>query len=276
MKSAHACAAAVCLAVTGLAPGALAMTLEEAVAGDWRPEAETARDIWRNPVQTLEFFGVDPTGVVAEISPAGGYYARILGPWIISNGGTYVAVLGSADADDPRVRGQMQGLESMIAESGVTPSISYGALSGDSEQIAPPDSLDAVLTFRSLHGWLQRGMAEKAMADFYAALKPGGLLGLVAHRMPEDSVADNSGQTGYARESHVIEMAEALGFRLEDSSEINANPADTADHPMGVWTLPPTRMSPQAGTPEAEGFTQATYDAIGESDRMTLLFRKPE
>lgn len=277
MRRVLPCAAALlALTMTATAPAAAqAMTLDEAIANPARPEADVARDIWRHPKETLEFFGVDPSGDVAEVSPGGGWYARILAPWIAAHGGTYMAVLGATDRENPQLRRQMEGLEATIVESGATLEVQYGALNEVAEMMAPPESLDAILTFRNVHSWMLRDHADKAFRDFYAALRPGGVLGVVEHRLPEDSPVGNTGATGYVRVSHVMALAEAAGFVFEEASEINANPADDADHPMGVWTLPPSRFTPQEGTPEAESFDRAFYDAIGESDRMTLRFRKP-
>src|SRR5262249_17730382 len=134
-------------------------------------------------------------------------------------------------------------------------------------------SLDAVLTFRNVHNWLSAGFADKAFKDFYTALKPGGVLGVEEHRMPEGSSRPDDGRMGYVRQSYVIKLAEAAGFVLEDKSEANANPKDDTNHP--VWWLKPTRSGPRPGSPEAASFDRAAYDAIGESDRMTLRFRKP-
>jgi predicted methyltransferase len=260
------------------APAALAAdeaaesSLAAAVAGDWRPEADTSRDEWRHPVETLSFFGIDPSGAIAEVDPLGGYYARILIPWISANGGSYTAVVGDVDEENPELRAE---LDALAANAGGSIAVQYGELSADADGIAPPGALDAVVTFRNVHNWMPQGYADKAFRDFYAALKPGGVLGVVEHRLPEDSLLENTGRTGYVRQSHVIALAEAAGFVLEETSEINANPADDADHPVGVWTLRPTRASPREGTPEAASFDRAAYDAIGESDRMTLRFRKP-
>ncbi len=247
-------------------------SLAAAVAGEWRPAADTERDVWRHPAETLAFLGVDPSGSIAEIDPIGGYYARILIPWISAHGGQYTAVVGEVDEENPELRDQ---LDALAADAGGTLEVAWGELSAESEGIAPPGSLDAVVTFRNVHNWAFEGFAEKAFTDFYAALKPGGTLGVVEHRLPEDSPIENPGNNGYMRQSYVISLAEAAGFELEATSEVNANPADTADHPVGVWTLAPTRASPRPGGPEAEGFDRAAYDAIGESDRMTLRFRKP-
>jgi len=125
-----------------------------------------------------------------------------------------------------------------------------------------------VLTFRNLHNWMGRGQAEAVMEAAYRALKPGGILGLVEHRGNADTPQDPAAKSGYVNEDYAIELAEAAGFRLVDRSEINANPQDDADHPAGVWTLPP---SLRLGDTDREA-----YLAIGESDRMTLKFVKPE
>jgi predicted methyltransferase len=245
-------------------------SLVAAVAGDWRPAADTERDVWRHPAETLGFFGIDPSGAIAEIDPIGGYYSRILVPWISGADGSYLAVVGGVDEENPELEAQLSELAEM---AGGTLEVSYASLNAESGPIAPAGALDAVVTFRNVHNWMGDDFGEKAFADFYAALKPGGVLGLVEHRLPEDVEAPM--RRGYVRQSHVIALAEAAGFVLEDTSEVNANPADDADHPVGVWTLKPTRANPREGTPEAEGFDRVAYDAIGESDRMTLRFRKP-
>jgi len=140
----------------------------------------------------------------------------------------------------------------------------------------PPESVDTILTFRNVHNWMGGGYADKAFEDFYAALKPGGILGVVEHRLPETREQDPTGRTGYVQESYMKDMAERAGFEFVASSEINANPLDTADHPMGVWTLPPRSLAPKEGSPEAADFDAAAYANIGESDRATLKFRKPK
>jgi predicted methyltransferase len=117
-------------------------------------------------------------------------------------------------------------------------------------------------------------MAEKSMADFFAALKPGGILAFEEHRAdPRPMVKDAT--DGYVSTAYVIALAEHAGFRLDAQSEVNANPKDTKDHPFGVWTLPPSRQSAPSGQPPNPAFDHTKYDAIGESDRMTLRFRKP-
>lgn len=247
-------------------------SLAWAVAGEWRTDA-VSRDVWRNPRETLEFFGVDPSGTVIEIWPAGGWYTQILAPWIAANGGTYVAA-----HFDPAGNAQTQAFIDNYVERFSAPlfgEIEIASFGPETGPIVPEGSADAVLTFRNVHNWMARGFEEKAFADFYAALRPGGILGVVEHRLPASQPQDPRAANGYVQEDYVIALATEAGFELVGSSEINANPADTADHPFGVWTLPPVlRTSAQPGETDPD-FDRAPYEAIGESDRMTLLFRKP-
>jgi predicted methyltransferase len=143
--------------------------------------------------------------------------------------------------------------------------------------LRPADYFDLIVTARSVHGWVASGMVDKAFRDMFHALKPGGILGLKQHRADPD-IWDAETFTSYLPESLVIEHAERAGFELVERAEINANPRDTKDHPFGVWTLPPSRASSPIGSPQPppEDFDREHYDAIGESDRMTLRFRKPE
>ncbi|HQT53187.1 MAG TPA: methyltransferase, partial [Phenylobacterium sp.] len=136
-------------------------------------------------------------------------------------------------------------------------------------------SADMVITARNIHNWLwQPPMLDKAMADFYAVLKPGGVLAVEEHRSdPRPQNAD--ARDGYVSTANVVAAAEKAGFKLAASSEVNANPKDTKDHPFGVWTLPPVRRNTQGDKPADPAFDRAKYDAIGESDRMTLRFVKP-
>lgn len=247
--------------------------LSAVAAAPWRPEEDSARDEWRHPAETLEFFGVDPSGAVAEVWPGRGYYARILAPWIAANGGTYYAI-HPADMSTDDGADERQAFEAAFPDD-VFGDIHHGSLTGESGQLVDnPASLDAVLTFRNVHNWVGRGFDQKAFNDFYAALKPGGVLGVVEHRLPSGQ-SDIRASSGYVAVEYVRSLADEAGFEFVEASEINANPADTADHPFGVWTLPPSRRSPEPGSPEAENFDRAAFDAIGESDRMTLLFRKP-
>lgn len=257
------------------APQPVTGALSDAVEGEWREDAARARDAARRPMQTLEFFGIDPSGSVMEIWPGGGWYTDILAPWTAANGGTYIAAWPPVDPSNERAVAFRDRFTARFddARFGAVNLAEFGPETGP---LVEPGSIDAIVTFRNTHSFMGRGMAEKAFADFFAALRPGGTLGLVQHRLPADQVQDPRAGTGYVQQDYVIALAEEAGFELVEASEINANPADTADHPFGVWTLPPVGRTSAFGEPANPEFDRAPYDAIGESDRMTLRFRKPE
>lgn len=247
--------------------------LDEAVAGDWR-RGRVARDDFRNPQATLEFMQVDPSSTVLEIWPGGGWYTDILAPWIAGNEGTYIAAHFPATSEN-RQRSR-DGFQARFADTAVFGDIVMADFDGRSGPLAEAGSVDTILSFRNVHNWMMGNFAEKAFDDFFAALRPGGTLGIVEHRLPSTREQDPRASSGYVQQAYVIALAEEAGFELVDTSEINANPADTADHPFGVWTLPPVGRSAPRGEEPNPDFDRASYDAIGESDRMTLLFRKPE
>ena len=149
------------------------------------------------------------------------------------------------------------------------------AFDNNTGEMVEPGSVDTILTFRNVHNFMMGNYAEKAFDDFYMALREGGTLGVVDHRLPSTREQDPQARSGYVQQDYVIGLGEEAGFELVSASEVNANPADTADHPFGVWTLAPTRRSAPRGQEAAADFDRSGYDAIGESDRMTLLFRKP-
>lgn len=250
-------------------------SLSWAVAGEWRGD-NRLRDDWRNPAETLTFFEVDPSGTVIEIWPGTGWYSEILAPWIAANGGQFIAATFPADSESESRRAGRERFQAHFASDPVFGDVQLADFSAEPGAIVEPGTADTILSFRNIHNWMSAGFAERAFADFYEALRPGGTLGIVEHRLPDTREQDPRGGTGYVQQAYVIALAREAGFELVASSEINANPADTADHPYGVWTLPPTRRSAPADSPEAAEFDRAAYDAIGESDRMTLLFRKPE
>lgn len=246
-------------------------TLAEIIAHPRRAE-DAERDQFRNPQGTLEFFGVAPGKTVAEIWP--GWYTDITAPYLKENGGQYVAVLfpeGVSERLDTRIAAYKE----KYSDTEVYGDIQYGAFMKDSGPILPPESVDIILTFRNIHNWMGGGYADQAYAEFYAALKPGGILGVVEHRLPESATQDPKGSTGYVQESYMKDQAKRAGFEFVASSEVNANPRDTADHPMGVWTLPPRSRLPKEGSDMAKDFDAELYKNIGESDRATLKFRKP-
>jgi predicted methyltransferase len=248
--------------------------LDGMIAGEWRTPANAARDRFRHPGESLAFFGITPGMTVVEVSPgSAAWWAEILAPWIKQGGGTYVAAITDpAKTTSDRAREYFTGDNAKLRERlAAAPAQFDGVRLLEVDPNAPvygaPGSADAVLTFRNLHGWMRNGQADEQMAAFFAVLKPGGVLGLEQHRAAEDVPTDKI--AGYVSEAQVIALAEAAGFVLEAKSEINANPKDDRDHPNGVWTLPPSLDVP-------EGEDKAVYEAIGESDRMTLRFRKPK
>lgn len=259
------------------APAALATTLEKAVAGPWRPAADRARDRWRHPVETLRFWGVAPGQTVVEFWPGAGWYTDIVAPFLAATGGKlYAADLQQSDPADLAARGVVaayrQHLEADPALYGQVEITAFGPTSGP---VAPPGSADVVLFLRNLHNWMAAGIAEKAFRDAFAALKPGGVLGIEEHRADPGGVPDVMAGSGYVQQAYVIQLAQEAGFVLGGASEINANPRDDHDHPFGVWTLAPVRRSSPRGEADDPNFDHSPYDAVGESDRMTLRLLKP-
>lgn len=249
--------------------------LANVLAADWRGDA-AERDAWRHPRETLEFLGVDPASRIVEIWPGGGWYSDILGPWIAANDGTYLPAHFPGDSASEYQQRSRAAFESRIADNPHYGDVEIVDFSAEDGLTVADGSVDAVLTFRNVHNWMSNGFAERAFEEFNDALRPGGILGVVEHRLPSSREQDPMASSGYVQQAYVVAMAEEAGFELVEASEINANPADTADHPLGVWTLPPVRRSPGEGDPGYDDFDRAHFDAIGESDRMTLLFRKPE
>ncbi|TMJ19697.1 MAG: class I SAM-dependent methyltransferase [Alphaproteobacteria bacterium] len=243
--------------------------LKTAIAAPSRTATNVARDRYRHPYETLRFFGVRPSDTVVEIWPGGGWYTEILAPYLRSGGGTYYAAA---------LPGQQEGIGRIRARD----SALYGAIrpavfpAFDSAAARVPDgSADVVLTFRNVHNWRMGYQREdrqdysgEAFRQIFAMLRPGGTLGVVDHRLPENADAERERSSGYIKVSTIRRLAEAAGFRFVAASEVNANPRDTADWPNGVWTLPPAL---RLGDVDRE-----RYLAIGESDRMTLRFVKPE
>ncbi|PSJ43542.1 class I SAM-dependent methyltransferase [Allosphingosinicella deserti] len=236
-------------------------SIAAAIGAETRTPANVARDQYRHPRETLGFFGVEPDDTVVEIWPGGGWYTEILAP-LLKEQGSYWAVASE--------RG-LGGVRTLTAKDPAT----YGKIrlaafpAQGSDARVPDGSADVVLTFRNVHNWLMANppVGEEAFRQAFAMLKPGGVLGVVEHRLPESADPAQERASGYVKVSTVRRLAEAAGFQLVDQSEINANPRDTKDHPNGVWSLPP---SYRGGDTD-----RARFAAIGESDRMTLKFVKP-
>ena len=244
------------------------MTLQSLATGDHRSEDNIARNAWRHPVETLEFFGLEADTTVIEILPSTGWYTEIIAPYVRDQGKYYAAHFSPNAAQDfmPRIRGLFE--EKISSDPEHYGRITVRSLNPPHEVIiAPPASADMALTFRNVHNWIMAGQEHEFFAAFFAALKPGGTLGVVEHRARPNASMEIMETTGYVTEAYVKEVAAAAGFEFVESSDINANAKDDTDHPAGVWSLPPTyRM----GEANREDFT-----AIGESDRMTLKFIKP-
>ncbi len=243
--------------------------IEQAMVGNHRSDAYKARNQYRHPKQTLLFFGLTPDKTVVEITPGRGWYSEILGPVLSEKGIFYPA--GYRITEDSRsfFRRMDADLRAKIAASpGLYRSTQIMYFDRKMPEFAPPGSADLVLTFRNVHNWAKAGSAETMFRGFYAALKPGGVLGVVEHRAKPGTLLQQQIQSGYMTEDYVINLAEKAGFRLDAKSQINANPKDTADHPGGVWNLMPSlRNVSDEDLPRIR--------AIGESDRMTIRFVKP-
>ena len=251
-------------------------TVQTAMEGSWRTADEKARDQYRHPAETLEFFGIEGDDTVVEIWPGGGWYTNILAPWLNANGGQLIAATYNPERSE-RTAEVVADFKANYAENTDTfGTIEYVVYDADAEPMGEPESADAVLTFRNIHNWMNGDHADKFFNEAYRVLKPGGVLGVVEHRLPSSMEQDPSAPSGYVHEDYVKALAEAAGFEFEAASEINANPADTADHPFGVWTLPPVSRTTDRDGNTPEGFEAAQYLEIGESDRMTLKFVKPE
>ncbi|WP_101927200.1 MULTISPECIES: class I SAM-dependent methyltransferase [Luteimonas] len=244
--------------------------LDTVLAGDWRSPENTARDVYRHPRETLAFFGVRPEQTVIEITPGAGWYMEILAPYLREDGQYVAAIVDPAALPEGRGRTYQQtqraNLDKRIADAPTRfDRTRIAAYDPAAPRFGPDGSADVVLTFRNVHNWRGAGQAEGMFKGFYDVLRSGGVLGVVEHRAANDVPADD--RSGYVGQAQVIAMAQAAGFRVDASSEINANPRDTKDHPKGVWMLPPGNNHEPADA--------ARYQAIGESDRMTLRFVKP-
>lgn len=241
---------------------AVRSAIDAAVAAPTRTPSNKARDVYRHPAETLAFFGIKPGDKIVELWPFGGWFTEILTPFVNAGGGTLTVASPPGKYD------------ALIATKLASDLPTYGKVvrarfpSTPAEPKIAPNSVDAVLTFRNIHNWMGKpGTAETAFAEIFAMLKPGGVLGVEDHRLPENMDTAREAKSGYLKVSTVKALAAKAGFQFAGSSEINANPRDTHDYPKGVWTLPPSY---------AEGdVDKARYEAIGESDRMTLKFIKP-
>ena len=240
--------------------------LKQVLAGNQRPEESKARDLYRHPYETLTFFGIGEDMTVIEVWPGAGWYTEILAPYL-KDKGKLIAALYDRDpaTQKPWMARSNTGFEQKCGDNNeVFGKVGMAALLTDEEsELAPPGSVDMILDFRNAHNWMGWG-PDNVVQAWHRALKKGGVVGLIDHRMDDDKPYDP--QNGYTHENQIVAIMEKHGFKLVARSDINRNPADTKDHPRGVWTLPPTFA---LGDKDRE-----KYRSIGESDRMTLKFVK--
>jgi len=233
--------------------------LQAAIASPKRTAAFVARDAARHPAAELAFFGLRPDENVVEIWPFAGYWTEILAPYLHDRG-TYTVALEGPLAKEPVFAAKIKADPATYGRMRITDTL-------PGREIAPAGSADLILTFRNLHNWMKRGEADRYVAAFYRALKPGGILGIEEHRGNRHVAQDPKALDGYVNEDYAIALIEKAGFKLAGRSEVNANPKDTAEWPKGVWTLPPTYA---LGDKD-----RARYAAVGEGDNFVLKFRKP-
>ena len=258
--------------------------LAEILASPHRSADNRARDAARHPAETLAFFGVKPENTVVELWPGGGWYTEILAPYVKDEGKLIVTIYDPKGPEAYYGTGQAKTMlerfekeKDVLGDVGTVTVPQKVTIGKDGKvskieiqkfSLAPAGSVDVVLTFRNSHGWFNNDVEKLIYGAAFDALKPGGTFGVVQHRAPEGADPHETSKKGYLPEASVIAAAEAVGFKLAEKSEVNANPKDTHDHPDGVWNLPPSLRGGEADKDK--------YTAIGESDRMTLKFIKPD
>lgn len=280
-------------AVLGIVAGSISLAagadapdaaLKSAVADKARPATDTARDQYRHPAETLAFWGLKPGLAVIEIAPGGGYWTAILARYAKATGGSYATTM--PDETNPKIpepaRKSIAAFKARYADEAQFGKVRWVDYRGDqTTPLGPSGTADMVITARNIHDWMWTpGELDKVLASFHAVLKSGGILAVEDHRADPRRQAQD-GRDGYVNTDVLVAAVEKAGFKLEASSEINANPKDTKDYPLGVWTLPPTNATTRQPymldwpglKPDAK-LEPEKYKAIGESDRMTLRFRK--
>jgi|TARA_B110001450_G_scaffold255448_1_gene283007 predicted methyltransferase len=242
-------------------PMAFSHDLERAVSSEERDPKNTIRDSSRHPLETLSFFGIKSDMTIIELSPGGGWYTEILANFL-HEPGKLIAAHFDPNSERAYYKRSRANFEKKMSANSMFDTVEMVAINSN---LAEPNTVDAVLTFRNLHNWLGSDM-DLIFSNSYKALKPGGIFGVVEHRAKSGTSMEAMKKSGYVSEEHAIEIAKKHGFKLVAKSEINANPKDSTDHPGGVWTLPPNLR--------LKDVDREKYLEIGESDRMTLLFKK--
>jgi predicted methyltransferase len=233
---------------------------------------DAKRDKYRHPAETFEFFRIHPDHKVGEYAPGGEWISRTLGRYMDEKGkfvGLYFSTnvgFGDAAAHE-RIKAGAAKFPDDVAKVTGRPATDYTAYTLDAIPEGEKGSFDRIILMRMLHNMVNWNIADAELKRMRDLLKADGLLGIEQHRAKANApYSYTDGTKGYMREADIIKLMEVNGFELVAKSEINANPKDTANWPDGVWTLPP-RLA-------LKDVDKAKYEAIGESDRMTLLFKK--
>lgn len=257
------------------AEAAKGMSAQAVVDGAWRTPEDRARDGVRHPVESFAFWGIKPNMTVAEIRPGAGYWTDMLAPYLAAGGGKLIVTSGDPDKmTDAQKASRDRFLKRYQDNPALYGTLEVGVFAANSDKpLATPGTVDLIISSRNFHGFVLQNIKDYALKSMYDALKPGGLVAIEQHR--GDARRPQNAATGYIRQDWVIAQMRQAGFEFVASSELNANPKDTKDHPFGVWTLPPTLQTAPNGQPANPNFDNSKYKEIGESDRMTLLFRKP-
>ena len=242
----------------------LATTLKDSVNHSERSEKNVLRDKFRNPLETLKFFEIEPSMTIIELSPGNGWYTEILSTYLY-NQGKLIAAAYDPNLSDYAKRSR-EAYERKLKSKEIYNKVEIVNLFS---KLSDDGTIDAILTFRNVHNWIGEDGSgvKKVFQQAYSSLKPGGILGIVEHRANPGTSLKDMKKSGYVTEELTINLAKEAGFILSAKSEINANIRDTKDHPAGVWTLPPTLYLKDSDRDK--------YIEIGETDRMTLLFKKP-
>jgi predicted methyltransferase len=268
-----AAAASVPAALHAAPEGPAATATDPAMAtalADPRRDKDRVRDAFRHPAETLAFFRIKPGMTVADYMPSSGWYTRILVPYL-GEKGTYIGITAGLAAASGDTKARLAAFPAQFPPKAASwtgvPEARIPAYTLDAIPAERKGTVDRVMIMREVHNMWPDGYLFNDLAAIRSLLKDDGLLGIEEHRAKADAPASyTQGTMGYMREADVIALIEAHGFRLVGKSEVNANPKDTANWPDGVWTLPPVLT--------LKDKDRAKYEAIGESDRMTLLFAK--